>query len=83
MMQAYIKRKYKMSKTAKFDKKDFEGLESKDIFDKVAGGEMMRGAVSQTIREMHAAGFTTGEIAKRLNKRYQHVRNVLAEPAKK
>lgn len=83
MMQAYNKRNKTMSKTAKFNKKDFEGLESKDIFEKVAGGEMMRGAVSQTIRELHAAGFTTGEIAKKLNKRYQHVRNVLAEPVKK
>ena len=72
-----------MSKTAKFNKKDFEGLESKDIFEKIAGGELMRGAVSQTIRELHAAGFTTGEIAKKLNKRYQHVRNVLSEPVKK
>lgn len=72
-----------MSKTAKFNKSDFEGMESDAIFTKVAGGELMRGAVSQTIREMHAAGFTTGEIAKRLNKRYQHVRNVLTEPAKK
>ena len=39
-----------MSKTAKFDKSEFEGLEAKEIFEKVAGGEMMRGAVSQTMR---------------------------------
>ena len=71
-----------MSKSKEMKKADYEGLSAEEIFN-LKGGEMMRGAVSQTMREMHAAGYTTGEIAKRLNKRYQHVRNVLSEPLKK
>lgn len=72
-----------MSKTKTFSKSDFDNLKSDEIFTKVAGGEMIRGGVSKTIRELHSAGYTTGQIAKMLNKRYQHVRNVLTEPTKK
>lgn len=71
-----------MSKSNTFSKSDFDNLKSEEIFDKVAGGEMIRGGVSKTIRELHSCGFTTGQIAKMLNKRYQHVRNVLTEPTK-
>lgn len=41
------------------------------------------GSVSAAIRKLHADGKSRGEIAKLLNKRYQHVRNVLITPVKK
>jgi hypothetical protein len=37
---------------------------------------------SQKIRHLHSLGFTRGQIAKFLEKRYQHVRNVLVTPIK-
>lgn len=37
---------------------------------------------SARMRTLSAAGFSTGSIAKFLNKRYQHVRNVLITPVK-
>jgi hypothetical protein len=37
---------------------------------------------SAKIRVLNAAGFSTGAIAKFLDKRYQHVRNVLITPVK-
>ena len=57
----------------------FSKLSTKDIFDHF-GGEMSRGGVSKTMRALSAEGYTTGQIAKMLNKRYQHVRNVLTQP---
>lgn len=39
------------------------------------------GTVSATIREL-SKFMSTSQIAKRLNKRYQHVRNVLITPVK-
>jgi hypothetical protein len=72
-----------MSKSKQAAAADYAELDAAGIFTKVAGGEQMRGAVSKTIRQLAAEGFTTGQIAKMLNKRYQHVRNVLHEPAKK
>lgn len=41
------------------------------------------GGVSKAIRKLTNAGFERGEVAKMLNKRYQHVRNVLITPLKK
>jgi hypothetical protein len=38
---------------------------------------------SAKIRALHAAGMSRGQIAKALNIRYQHVRNVLVTPVKK
>jgi len=38
---------------------------------------------SQKIRALDKLGLTRGAIAKLLNKRYQHVRNVLITPIKK
>jgi len=38
---------------------------------------------SQKIRALDKLGLTRGGIAKLLNKRYQHVRNVLITPIKK
>ena len=37
---------------------------------------------SQKIRYLHAQGYARGDIARFLNKRYQHVRNVLVTPVK-
>lgn len=39
--------------------------------------------VSAKIRAMHADGIKRSQIAKLLDKRYQHVRNVLVAPAPK
>ncbi len=41
------------------------------------------GSVSGAIRGLAAEGKSRGDIAKMLNKRYQHVRNVLITPVKK
>jgi hypothetical protein len=41
------------------------------------------GSVSAAIRKLDAEGIKRGAIAKILNKRYQHVRNVLTTPLKK
>lgn len=38
---------------------------------------------SQMIREMHAAGHSKADIAKAMDVRYQHVRNVLITPLKR
>jgi hypothetical protein len=46
------------------------------------GGEQSRGAISTAIRTLISVGFSKGETAKMLGKRYQHVRNVLIETAK-
>lgn len=40
------------------------------------------GTVSGAIRELFGAGMSKGQIAKFLDKRYQHVRNVLLVPVK-
>ena len=39
--------------------------------------------ISSKIRYLHNEGLTRGQIATALNKRYQHVRNVLESPLKK
>jgi hypothetical protein len=39
--------------------------------------------VSAKIRELHALGMSRSQIAKALNKRYQHVRNVLVADERK
>jgi len=39
--------------------------------------------VSAKIRYLDSKGYTRSQIAKKLNKRYQHVRNVLITPIKK
>ena len=41
------------------------------------------GGVSKAIRALTDQNYTRGEVAKMLNKRYQHVRNVLITPIKK
>lgn len=41
------------------------------------------GSVSVAIRKLNSGGKSRSEIAKLLNKRYQHVRNVLITPIKK
>jgi hypothetical protein len=41
------------------------------------------GTKSSAIRAMHAEGMERGKIAKLLNIKYQHVRNVLITPVKK
>lgn len=39
--------------------------------------------VSGKIRFLASTGMSRGDIAKKLDKRYQHVRNVLTQPLKK
>lgn len=41
------------------------------------------GSISNAIRGLASNGMKTGEIARELNKRYQHVRNVLKKPLKR
>lgn len=41
------------------------------------------GSVSAAIRKLDSEGKTRSQISKMLNKRYQHVRNVLITPLKK
>lgn len=41
------------------------------------------GGVSKSIRILTEKGFSRGQVAKMLGKRYQHVRNVLITPVKK
>jgi hypothetical protein len=41
------------------------------------------GSVSSAIRKLIADNYSRGEVAKMLNKRYQHVRNVMITPLKK
>lgn len=60
----------------------YSGKTAEEIF-AMFGGEQARGAISGAMRAMAAAGYTTSAIAKALNKRYQHVRNVLNEPTQK
>lgn len=64
-----------MNKTA--EKKDEVKVESK--IDYIA----KYGNVSKAIRGLNSEGFSRSQIAKMLNKRYQHVRNVLITPIKK
>lgn len=47
------------------------------------GGEHIRGNVSKVIRELNSLGYTTSTISKMTGKRYQHVRNVLHEDARR
>lgn len=39
-------------------------------------------SISARIRYLHKAGWSRGDIARSLDKRYQHVRNVLVTPVK-
>jgi hypothetical protein len=41
------------------------------------------GNKSKAIRGLHAEGYEKGDIARALDIRYQHVRNVLSQPLKK
>lgn len=59
----------------------YVGKTSGELF-AMFGGESSRGAISTAIRTLTAVGFSRGETAKMLNKRYQHVRNVLIEAAR-
>jgi hypothetical protein len=63
------------------EKKKFLAMSTEDVW-KFFGGENTRGVVSKAIRYLNAVGFTRSEIATKLGKRYQHVRNVLAEDAR-
>lgn len=38
---------------------------------------------SQKMRQLHVLGYATADIARHLGKKYQHVRNVLIQPAPK
>jgi len=71
-----------MTKSSKQTKVDFLTMSPTEVFDHF-GGELLRGNVSRTIRELSNQGLTRAQIAKVTGKRYQHVRNVLTEPAKK
>jgi hypothetical protein len=63
------------------EQKPYLNKSSVELFS-MFGGEQSRGAISLAIRTLTAVGFSRGEVAKMLNKRYQHVRNVLIEAAR-
>jgi len=71
-----------MSNKKESSKIDFSKMTSVEIFDHF-GGEMLRGNVSSTMRHLSSLNYTTSQISKMLNKRYQHVRNVLTQPVNK
>lgn len=50
--------------------------------DKIEAVDLEGLNISQKIRKLDSEGFSRGQIAKYLNKRYQHVRNVLVTPIK-
>ena len=52
-----------------------------EVFD-LFGGEFQRAGVSKTIRGLDALGYSRGAIAKMLDRKYQHVRNVLLQTKK-
>lgn len=60
----------------------FKGKNKDEIF-AMYGGENIRGVISKVMLEMYKEGYTRSQIADILKKRYQHVRNVLVEDAKK
>lgn len=71
-----------MTTTNTLTKDTLATMTAEQIFQAVAGGEQMRGAVSKTIRFLDSLNIPRGTIAKMLGKRYQHVKNVLDEPLK-
>jgi hypothetical protein len=63
-------------------KSDFTNLTTDEIYEKF-GTKEKRGSTSVAIRTLLALSYTRSEVAKMLNIRYQHVRNVQLEPVKK
>lgn len=64
------------------EQKKYANLTVDQLFD-MFGGEQKRGVISEVIRTLNSVGFTTSAIAKMVGRRYQHVRNVLTEDARK
>lgn len=64
------------------EQKKYVGKTVEELFD-MFGGEQKRGVISEVIRTLNSAGFTTSKIATMVGRRYQHVRNVLTEDARK
>jgi len=60
-----------------------EAVKTEVKFDKAAYITSHGGTKSSAIRALTADGKTRGEVAKLLDIRYQHVRNVLITPIKK
>jgi hypothetical protein len=58
------------------------GVEEVVQFDKIAF-IVKCGSISSAIRRLHESGKSRSEIATMLDKRYQHVRNVLITPIKR
>lgn len=65
-----------------YTKEQFVGLTIDEVYG-IFGGKDNRGATSKAIRTLLSIGYTRGQVAKMLNVRYQHVRNVQLEPLKK
>jgi len=63
-------------------KSDFTGKTTDEIYE-IFGTKDKRGSTSVAIRTLLALSYTRSEVAKMLNIRYQHVRNVQLEPVKK
>jgi hypothetical protein len=61
---------------------DISTLTTEEVY-ALFGGKDNRGATSRAIRHLIDLGWKRGRIAKVLNIRYQHVRNVEKEPLKR
>ena len=59
-----------------YDNKQLSTMSSQELY-QIFGGKDKRGATNQAIRYLDGKGFTRAAIAKMLDLRYQHVRNVL------
>lgn len=64
------------------EQKKYVNLTVDQLFD-MFGGEQKRGVISEAIRTLNSVGFSTSKIATMVGRRYQHVRNVLTEDARK
>jgi hypothetical protein len=65
-----------------YSAEQFKDLTVEQIYE-IFGGKDNRGATSKAIRTLLSLGYKRGAVAKMLNIRYQHVRNVQIEPLKK
>lgn len=59
-----------------YDKNQLTTLSTEALY-QIFGGKDKRGATNAAIRYLDGKGFTRSQIAKMLDLRYQHVRNVL------
>lgn len=67
----------RLAKVDEINKRSNAASETRTVTDEDFAALAVAGSVSNRIRYLHQQGFSTSNIAKILDKRYQHVRNVL------